>query len=1068
MNPLAQLGALPALDEEEGGSRGPRRDSAQHPVSLDATRRLQARRSTRLVVARGAQRFRRAAAAAAASAAIARGASGGANGGASGGASGGAHEGKPGAAGAAGAAGAPGRGAPAREKTAPRDAARPIGSGHTGGDAKAAPSHGPAPVTRAGHGKTRRSSAAHLLQVAELQKQHNGGTATANTTMMNQGIPLREGLQLLYKVHRDKFLCEAIVFTAFVLCFVLIVYDAYNVPLAWEQDHGLIDRFLDEEFPGSTYKKNFWEIMTYEEYWEWLKGPVFDGMYPDQWYNGDLFNGNETGYLLHALQLVGTVQLRQMRVKKDGCESRRFLEMKDSQGRARFDNRDGGCYPEFHQGSIVAEPSEADTPFGPPEDPDRYVYSCGVGSDEGLADLWGLYGFGPSDYGTCGYVQYLSRNRTEAWGLLQQLERDRWVDQQTRAVALTFNLYNTNTRLATTSRFLIEFYSSGALMPSFEMYSYRLVLYNSRVDTFRGLIEIVYLVLFFYQVQKEVKRLSFTHPRIRYFTRFKNMFELVFLSMHAVMIATWLRFLFSDKRLNYTVTSPTYENYFDLAYDYLVTFTIAGMNCLMSCFKLFKYLSINNRMNTLWLTLQRASYDLFIFFIGLCIIVLGFAMMGNFFFGHILRDFHNMPSSISTLTRFTLGDFDYDELVMARPRLAAPFFWLYTAVVFVVIMNMFIAIITRYFESVHSEAKTADKWKEGMPDLTWDIIKAVRRWCRANVKPRCNLGYSCITCKVCRKRDELPRALRHPFRPPQRHSLGALGTAPSDAEEAADLQQNVWEREADLEQQMRECAHAAKVHKHRSLDLFEYFNHAYRETSANQYVSMDELCQITNESSGCTHEDCVAKCLVLAYTNLKEVVLIGGVERRGGSANLARRARYQYRYTVHKVNKWGRRQQRIVAVDSKSCEMHSFDLRMNLKQALPLNLLVQCEVSHVDGRRLKLVFGEGITLTGGGAQYKAVFQDSHDRDEFKELVLRVANSAYAQQRAKEHGGDRVATAEVAAAAAHAVKTDTRIDKVLAVNSEVRRDLRVLAQNIGVIGRAVGALEAKIGGRPGAS
>lgn len=46
-------------------------------------------------------------------------------------------------------------------------------------------------------------------------------------------------------------------------------------------------------------------------------------------------------------------------------------------------------------------------------------------------------------------------------------------------------------------------------------------------------------------------------------------------------------------------------------------------------------------------------------------------------FGATLREFHNMASSISTLSRFTLGDFNYQDLSLARPRIAFMFFWMY-------------------------------------------------------------------------------------------------------------------------------------------------------------------------------------------------------------------------------------------------------------------------------------------------------------------------------------------------------------------------------------------------------
>ena len=102
-------------------------------------------------------------------------------------------------------------------------------------------------------------------------------------------------------------------------------------------------------------------------------------------------------------------------------------------------------------------------------------------------------------------------------------------------------------------------------------------------------------------------------------------------------------------------------------------------------------------------------------------IATGFAVFGQYTFGYILVDFHNLASSLSTVLRFSLGDFAYDELsvvrtctwlccwirrcsmllvVQARPRLAGLYFTLYIAIVFFVMINIIIGIITKYFDEV--------------------------------------------------------------------------------------------------------------------------------------------------------------------------------------------------------------------------------------------------------------------------------------------------------------------------------------------------------------------------------
>lgn len=66
------------------------------------------------------------------------------------------------------------------------------------------------------------------------------------------------------------------------------------------------------------------------------------------------------------------------------------------------------------------------------------------------------------------------------------------------------------------------------------------------------------------------------------------------------------------------------------------------------------------------------------------------------------------------------------------------------------------------------------------------------------------------------------------------------------------------------------------------------------------------------------------------------------------------------RYHVIKINKWGRKQSRVLALDRQKEELHSFDPKRVLKRQLPLRALLQMEKSVSDGRRMRLVFAEEI------------------------------------------------------------------------------------------------------------
>lgn len=89
----------------------------------------------------------------------------------------------------------------------------------------------------------------------------------------------------------------------------------------------------------------------------------------------------------------------------------------------------------------------------------------------------GLWGFGP-DYGSGGYATYLPAvGLANGTAILDSLFSNKWINEGTRAVSVTFSVYNTNSRLLTTARFLVEFFSTGSVQPSWTVSSARLVLY---------------------------------------------------------------------------------------------------------------------------------------------------------------------------------------------------------------------------------------------------------------------------------------------------------------------------------------------------------------------------------------------------------------------------------------------------------------------------------------------------------------------------------------------------------------------------------------------------------------
>ncbi|RYG50183.1 hypothetical protein EON66_12120, partial [archaeon] len=124
-----------------------------------------------------------------------------------------------------------------------------------------------------------------------------------------------------------------------------------------------------------------------------------------------------------------------------------------------------------------------------------------------------------------------------------------------------------------------------------------------------------------------------------------------------------------------------------------------------------RYLSLQKRLGLLWLTLGKAAPELLAFCASMVMLLLGFAFLAHLSFGANLPEFYQFSTSIATLLRMSMGDFGYERLSSTRPALVGIFFVSYMVLMFLICLNVVIAILSKYYDIVHEELKTSDKWK---------------------------------------------------------------------------------------------------------------------------------------------------------------------------------------------------------------------------------------------------------------------------------------------------------------------------------------------------------------------
>ncbi|KAA0146354.1 hypothetical protein FNF31_07806 [Cafeteria roenbergensis] len=634
-------------------------------------------------------------------------------------------------------------GASAAAERAARSAGRGAGVGDAAKDSAAAARTGGDKAVRGGLGGGERKTGSDAAAAARRARHRQRLKDAVLLSGTRAGIPLREGLQSLFRVQRYKFLAEGALFLAQFALLLFIVTDAFDARSAFSQEAALGNAVLGADLTA---------VASLGDVWDWLDQSALPGLWPTDLYEGQPLRPQQLGMVASYNQLVGPVELRQARVGSASCDDRRFLRFGP-----RFDTPDGSCYAEFVPGKGASpdgsgsgsggpmgltQPTESTEPFGlgnasaelgsPP-------YTWSLHPD----DMQGELGFGVDSYGFGGFSVYIpSDNATLASEAVARLRAGRFLDRSTRVLGVHVTIYNTNTRLLQCMRVAFEQLPSGLVRASWTSGVARVLLYEDKLGITRAVAESLFCALLLVGVIREARRVYHTHPHRDYFLSAWNLYELANHSSAAALVVTWLVFVLDSQRIMFDASSTLPAAYWGVVQEYKLASDLAGLLFVLSAAKLFKFLqALDKRMAVLWLTLQRAARDVALFMVGFMAVLLGFALAGVQLFGPYSRQFYSVPVAMATLLQYAVGELSYDDIARSRPYVAPWFTFVFVLTVGLLFANVLIAIVTLAFEDVNAEIQVDQTWQEGLPELPLEALMAARR-CGRRIKTRCPCCYA--------------------------------------------------------------------------------------------------------------------------------------------------------------------------------------------------------------------------------------------------------------------------------------------------------------------------------------
>ncbi|CAF3586332.1 unnamed protein product [Rotaria socialis] len=392
-----------------------------------------------------------------------------------------------------------------------------------------------------------------------------------------------------------------------------------------------------------------------EDLWKALKGPICSRLY-----NIHITQFNITksdyGYIYNENKILGVARLRQVRVKPNSCELHKEFAKR---------NYTQGCYASY------TTRNEDKASFG---DSSLNIFT---------SDAWNyvsaertktsLHSGVVSNYGGGGYVQLFTRNTTTTMDILEELERNSWINRGTRAIFFDVIVYNPNINLFCHIRLLAEYPSSGGVIPSTSIQAVKLIrIFNKKLLFLFNLwnsIDLILLILSFLCILFEL---------LNYLSTRKYLGELLKIENN-------------------------YPNFDELFASKLNADFYLGVTLAITWLKIFKYLNINKTMLLLNKTISSCLNEIFAFTSVFLIIFLAYTQFGWILFGRHLTEWRSFRTSIFTLFRMILGDFDLYAMINVGEIIGPLFLFSYIYFVYFVLLNMFLAIINETYSRIESD-----------------------------------------------------------------------------------------------------------------------------------------------------------------------------------------------------------------------------------------------------------------------------------------------------------------------------------------------------------------------------
>ncbi|XP_035663364.1 polycystic kidney disease protein 1-like 2 [Branchiostoma floridae] len=469
-------------------------------------------------------------------------------------------------------------------------------------------------------------------------------------------------------------------FSVFLLLIITITNAHQNTTPAFHQTQSAANSFV-------SHTDAVTDPLTF---WAWLEEVALQSFYPENSYNDDKPRWWEQGFTADMQSvLVSPPSLIQARVKQGLCTvPAAMLNFSDKCSEAYDEKtKETGA---FERGwKRVTNMSEVAS-----EAPGWSHRLSGYA----IKPVFGL----KSHYWGDGFSLQLGKSADEMRSILAELNTHGWIDGQTRAVILEVLLYNGNLDLFTSLTVMFEFSEISGVFSHRHLHTFRLRQQPGTIGYIYVLLEIIYIIILLYSLWKEAK--TARAAGWAYLKEPWNVVEIV----NFILAFTVIALYGSNRGYSSMALAAVHQGKdqlqyikslvdINLMYGWFLSFLV-----FLNMMKMLRLLRFDPFLAKLMSVFRGMAVEFSAFILYFFLFFSGFAMSGFLMFGTTVTAYRAVSLSYSTLFQMSLGLFDYRELFDENPFLGPIFFLTFMCLVYLVLMNIAVAIINSALPDVRN------------------------------------------------------------------------------------------------------------------------------------------------------------------------------------------------------------------------------------------------------------------------------------------------------------------------------------------------------------------------------